>query len=294
MTGGTAWVIGRIVHDTVAPAIAAQSIATPDLVRAALILVGGRARQRRRHRRSPGRRRSRGLQPRRDLPAPGHPPVPAPPARLAPPAPVRPAAVQRELRRRVDVERLPAAADGVRRRRHARLRRRPDGPRRPVPRRDRADRLPDAPRGQPAVPARHVAEGDARPADARRGLRGRARELRGGARRQEPRPRGPGGRAVHRGDARAARRQHRASAARRGVFDPAIEAIPTIGTLAVIAVGAWRIGTGHITAAEVVQIAYLFSILAFPVRALGWVLAEMPRSVVGWDRVTAVLDATGR
>src|SRR3954465_10411209 len=39
MTVGTAWVIGRIVHDTVAPAIAAQSIATPDLVRAALILV---------------------------------------------------------------------------------------------------------------------------------------------------------------------------------------------------------------------------------------------------------------
>ena len=79
----------------------------------------------------------------------------------------------------------------------------------------------------------------------------------------------------------------------RGVFDPAIEAIPTIGTLAVIAVGAWRIGTGHITAAEVVQIAYLFSILAFPVRALGWVLAEMPRSVVGWDRVHGVLNATG-
>ncbi|HEU4330041.1 MAG TPA: ABC transporter ATP-binding protein, partial [Lapillicoccus sp.] len=79
----------------------------------------------------------------------------------------------------------------------------------------------------------------------------------------------------------------------RGVFDPAIEAIPTLGTLLVIAVGAWRIGSGHITAAEVVQIAYLFSILAFPVRALGWVLAEMPRSVVGWDRVHGVLDATG-
>ncbi|MEO8827608.1 ABC transporter ATP-binding protein [Lapillicoccus sp.] len=79
----------------------------------------------------------------------------------------------------------------------------------------------------------------------------------------------------------------------RGVFDPAIEAIPTLGTLAVLAVGVWRVSTGHLTAAEVVQIAYLFSILAFPVRALGWVLAEMPRSVVGWDRVQAVLGATG-
>jgi len=79
----------------------------------------------------------------------------------------------------------------------------------------------------------------------------------------------------------------------RGTFDPAIESIPTIGTLAVIAVGAWRATTGHVTAAEVVQIAYLFSVLAFPVRAFGWVLGEIPRSVVGWERVAAVLEATG-
>ncbi len=79
----------------------------------------------------------------------------------------------------------------------------------------------------------------------------------------------------------------------RGVFDPAIEAIPTLGTLAVLAVGVWRVSTGHLSAAEVVQIAYLFSILAFPVRALGWVLAELPRAVVGSDRVRSVLDATG-
>jgi ABC-type multidrug transport system fused ATPase/permease subunit len=39
--------------------------------------------------------------------------------------------------------------------------------------------------------------------------------------------------------------------------------------------------------------AYLISILAFPVRALGWVLGELPRTVVGWERVDAVLRATG-
>jgi len=79
----------------------------------------------------------------------------------------------------------------------------------------------------------------------------------------------------------------------RGRFDPAIEAIPTIGTLAVLFVGTLRVSSGQLTAGEVVQIAYLFSILAFPVRALGWVLAELPRAVVGWNRVSAVLDATG-
>ena len=79
----------------------------------------------------------------------------------------------------------------------------------------------------------------------------------------------------------------------RGRFDPAIEAIPTLGTLAVLLVGTYRVRSGAITAAEVVQVAYLFSITAFPVRALGWVLGELPRAVVGWRRVSAVLDATG-
>jgi ATP-binding cassette subfamily B protein len=79
----------------------------------------------------------------------------------------------------------------------------------------------------------------------------------------------------------------------RGRFDPVIETIPTLGTLAVLAVGTLRVQGGFISAAQVVQIAYLFSILAFPVRALGWVLAELPRAVVGWQRISAVLDASG-
>ena len=79
----------------------------------------------------------------------------------------------------------------------------------------------------------------------------------------------------------------------RGVFDPMIEAIPSLGTLAVLAVGAARVSSGATSAADVIQVAYLFSLLAFPVRALGWVLGELPRSVVGWDRVDAVLRAEG-
>lgn len=80
----------------------------------------------------------------------------------------------------------------------------------------------------------------------------------------------------------------------RGTFDPMIEALPSLGTLAVLAVGASRASSGATSAADVVQVAYLFSLLAFPVRALGWVLGELPRSVVGWDRVDAVLRAQGR
>ena len=33
-----------------------------------------------------------------------------------------------------------------------------------------------------------------------------------------------------------------------------------------------------------VTVAYLFTIVAFPIRAIGWLLGEFPRSVVGWNR----------
>ncbi|NUP65893.1 MAG: ABC transporter ATP-binding protein [Nonomuraea sp.] len=79
----------------------------------------------------------------------------------------------------------------------------------------------------------------------------------------------------------------------RGLFDPMLEALPTLGVLAVLAVGAMRLSTGAIDSGDLVQVAYLFTLLAFPIRALGWVLAELPRSVVGWQRVQAVLDAEG-
>jgi ATP-binding cassette subfamily B protein len=79
----------------------------------------------------------------------------------------------------------------------------------------------------------------------------------------------------------------------RGTFAPAIEALPTLGTLVVLVVGTARVRSGAITAADVVQVAYLFSLLAFPVQSIGWVLGELPRAVVGWDRVNAVLQARG-
>ncbi|MFI7442031.1 ABC transporter ATP-binding protein [Nonomuraea indica] len=79
----------------------------------------------------------------------------------------------------------------------------------------------------------------------------------------------------------------------RGLFDPMLEALPTLGVLAVLGVGSLRLAAGAIDAGELVQVAYLFTLLAFPIRALGWVLAELPRSVVGWERVSAVLEAEG-
>src|SRR5690606_18417260 len=79
----------------------------------------------------------------------------------------------------------------------------------------------------------------------------------------------------------------------RGVFDPLLEALPNIGSLLVLLVGAWRLSQQAVSVSQVVSVAFLFTVLAFPVRAIGWVLAELPRSVAGWERVQRVLTATG-
>ena len=74
----------------------------------------------------------------------------------------------------------------------------------------------------------------------------------------------------------------------RGLFDPLLEAIPNVGTLLVLLVGASQVGTGTL-----VRVAYLFGLLAFPLRAIGWLLTEFPRSLAGDERVGSVLSATG-
>jgi ATP-binding cassette subfamily B protein len=79
----------------------------------------------------------------------------------------------------------------------------------------------------------------------------------------------------------------------RGLFDPMMEALPNLGTLAVLLIGAGRVAEGATEAGELVSIAYLFTLLALPIRAIGWVLADLPRALAGFDRVTPVLEATG-
>jgi ATP-binding cassette, subfamily B, bacterial len=79
----------------------------------------------------------------------------------------------------------------------------------------------------------------------------------------------------------------------RGMFDPVIDGLPRLGVLAVLLVGVGRVRSGAADAGDVVQVAFLFTLIGFPIRALGWVLGELPRSVVGWDRVQRVLTAEG-
>lgn len=79
----------------------------------------------------------------------------------------------------------------------------------------------------------------------------------------------------------------------RAIFDPALASLPGLGVLLVLAVGVARVTSGATDAGDVVTVAYLLTIVSFPIRAIGWLLGEFPRSVVGYRRAKAVLDAQG-
>lgn len=79
----------------------------------------------------------------------------------------------------------------------------------------------------------------------------------------------------------------------RAAFDPTLASLPNIGVLVVLAVGVSRVLDGSTDTGDVITVAYLLTIVSFPIRAIGWLLGEFPRSVVGYSRAQSVLDATG-
>src|SRR4029078_12819337 len=71
-------------------------------------------------------------------------------------------------------------------------------------------------------------------------------------------------------------------------FEAALDALPTLATVVLVAVGAWRIHEGAINTGELVGFVALFGLLSWPMRFIGWILAELPRAAVGHDRLTTV------
>ncbi|NYJ01007.1 ABC-type multidrug transport system fused ATPase/permease subunit [Nocardioides thalensis] len=79
----------------------------------------------------------------------------------------------------------------------------------------------------------------------------------------------------------------------RAAFDPTLAALPNLAVLVVLVIGVNRVISGATDAGDVVTVAYLLTVVSFPIRSIGWLLGEFPRSVVGYRRVDAVLRATG-
>ena len=79
-------------------------------------------------------------------------------------------------------------------------------------------------------------------------------------------------------------------ATKRATFDALLDSIPTLGIVGLVVAGAWRIDSGAITTGTLVSFVNLFTLLTFPLRIIGYVLGDIPRSVVGHDRIRRVLD----
>lgn len=93
--------------------------------------------------------------------------------------------------------------------------------------------------------------------------------------------------------ARALREVNIASGRLRAAFDPVMETLPNLAVLVVLVLGVQRVLNGDSSAGDLVTVAYLLTVVAFPIRSIGWLVADMPRSVVGYGRVTSVLAETG-
>jgi ATP-binding cassette, subfamily B, bacterial len=76
----------------------------------------------------------------------------------------------------------------------------------------------------------------------------------------------------------------------RAAVDVLVDAVPTVAALAVLAIGAVRVAAGRTGTADIIEVAYLLAISATPIRVLGQFLAELPRTVVCWQRLERILD----
>ena len=74
----------------------------------------------------------------------------------------------------------------------------------------------------------------------------------------------------------------------RASFEAALDALPTMAIALLLAVGAWRVSSGAITLGDLIGFVALFQLLSWPMRFIGWILAELPRAVVGYDRLEQV------
>jgi ABC-type multidrug transport system fused ATPase/permease subunit len=74
----------------------------------------------------------------------------------------------------------------------------------------------------------------------------------------------------------------------RNTFEAALDALPALVAAILLLVGSWRVAAGGITLGRLIGFIALFDLLAWPMRFIGWILAELPRAVVGYARIEQV------
>lgn len=74
-------------------------------------------------------------------------------------------------------------------------------------------------------------------------------------------------------------------------FEPMMDLVVPLGSVALMIVGAHRAASGAVTVGDVVSAIYLVTLLGVPIRGLGWVLGQMPQALVAFRRVGEIAKA---
>jgi ATP-binding cassette, subfamily B, bacterial len=76
----------------------------------------------------------------------------------------------------------------------------------------------------------------------------------------------------------------------RSTFEALLDGLPTIVNIFLLVGGAYRVRSGAMTIGELTSFIYLFTLLVFPLRLIGFALSELPYSIAGWNRIRDLLD----
>lgn len=76
----------------------------------------------------------------------------------------------------------------------------------------------------------------------------------------------------------------------RGTFEALLDVLPSMANVGLVLLGAARVRSGDLTVGQLSSFVYLFTLLVFPLRLIGYALSELPHSSAGWSRVRTVLD----
>jgi len=76
----------------------------------------------------------------------------------------------------------------------------------------------------------------------------------------------------------------------KGTFDAVLDAIPALTNIGLVLFGAFRIRSGDVTIGELASMIYMFTLLVFPLRLIGFALSALPHSLAGYNRIREVLD----
>jgi ABC-type multidrug transport system fused ATPase/permease subunit len=76
----------------------------------------------------------------------------------------------------------------------------------------------------------------------------------------------------------------------RSLFESVLDVVPNLTNVGIVALGAHRVNSGEISIGGLASFIYLFTLLVFPLRIVGYALSELPRSLAGHARIRSLTD----